>query len=436
MFTNWRNNEISFRKLSTLAIPAILSGIIEPIITFTDQYFVGQLDGNSLAGISIATTSLFFIVWLFAFIPSTSSSLVALYYGEDDKTKIGVVISKAVYLALLFSGAVAFAAFLSTPYIFSLHKASSQVNVIAQSYFQIRCLGIPLMMLTYCALGIFRGYQNTIWPLQIAAVGAVVNIGLDALLIHGLDGMIEPMGVAGSAWASVISQLVMVIIAFSRLLKLPSDWSMRNAKLVSNRLLIGMSVNMIVRLFALNLTILIAQRIASNISDAHLTSLSVLMNYWLFSSFFIDGYATAALALAGKFKGAKRNNLIAPLLYKTTLINGIVALLISVLGYYFVNNLTFIWPDMDEVMSVSQTVMLLFLFTIVMGSITFTLDGIFIGLGRMKELRNTLILATGIFLVPLYFLGENWSYLLLWSMIGSWITIRAVVPGVYWFLGR
>ncbi len=436
MFTAWRNKEISFSVLNKLAIPAILSGIIDPVLAFTDQYFVGQLDDVSLSGVSIATTSLMFIVWVFAFIPATASSLVANYFGEKDNKKIGVVISKSIYLALIFSGLVAFIAYISTSSIFELHHTSTDVKTVAQSYFKIRCFGIPLMMLIYSCFGIFRGYQNTVWALKISVFGAIVNIGLDFILIRGITGYIDPMGVEGSAWASVISLILMLVLSAYHLFRLPSDWLMKYSTLVPNKLMLGMSANMIIRLFTLNLTILLAQRIAGNHGDKYLSSLSILMNIWLFTAFFIDGYSTAALALAGKFKGEKQHNLIQALLLKATAINLIIAALLCLGAYLFIENMHFVWDNMLTVQEISRTVLPMFLLTISAGAITFTLDGVFIGLGRMQELRNTLLISTGVFITPILFLGEKWSYNLLWWMIFLWVAIRGIIPLLYFYKAK
>ena len=435
MFSKWNDKDISNKTLNKLAIPAIISGVIDPIITFTDQYFVGQLTAESIAGVSIATTSLFFIVWIFAFIPATASSLVAYYYGENKTTKIGVVITKSLLLAIVLGLLVASIAFMLSPYLFSLHMASEEVKKVAQEYFKIRCLGIPFMLIVYTSFGIFRGYQNTVWALKFSLVGAFVNITLDYILVNGYSNYIPSYGVAGTAWASVISLFVMSLLVIFKIAKLPGDWKLKNQSLISNRKFAGMSANMIVRLFALNLTILITQRISSNISDQHLNSLSILLNIWLFTSFFIDGYATAALALTGKLKGEKKSNLISLLLLKTLAINAVLAVLLCGISTLLIYNMSSIWSTMNDAQLISQEVILPVNLVIFFGVFAFTLDGVFIGLGKMKALRNTLIIATSAFCTPFFFFSLDWSYTLLWYMLLLWIIIRGIIPG-YLFVSQ
>ena len=288
------------------------------------------------------------------------------------------------------------------------------------------------MLVIFSSFGIFRGFQNTTWALKVVLLGAIINILLDILLIEGVAGYIPAMGVAGSAWASVTSLLIMLLFSLYFLKKLPSDWTLKSGYLIPNKQMAVMSFNMIIRLFALNLTILIAQRIAASMGTKYLSSLSILMNYWLFTSFFIDGYATAAIALAGKFKGAGKIHLLTPLLQKTTIINMVIAILLAIGSILFIYNFTHIWPSKIEIQTISSSVWIPLNITILLGAFAFTLDGFFIGLGKMKELRNTLIIATVVFCIPLIFFNINWTYPFLWHMISLWVLIRGLIPLIYY----
>ena len=73
-------------------------------------------------------------------------------------------------------------------------------------------LGLPISLLIALFFGIFRGLQNTSWAMYISLVGGGLNILLDYALINGIDEYIDPMGVKGAAWASLIAQIVMFIL--------------------------------------------------------------------------------------------------------------------------------------------------------------------------------------------------------------------------------
>ena len=78
--------------------------------------------------------------------------------------------------------------------IFTLLNAKGMILDLSIAYYNIRVWGFPLTLFTFAVFGLFRGLQNTFWPMIIAAIGAGVNIGLDFLLVYGLDGF-EPLWV-------------------------------------------------------------------------------------------------------------------------------------------------------------------------------------------------------------------------------------------------
>ena len=97
--------------------------------------------------------------------------------------------------------------------IFQLYNADGLILNYAVDYYKIRAIGFPLTLFVFSAFGVFRGLQNTYWPMIISIVGAVLNVGLDFILVYGIEGLIAPMHVKGAAWASVIAQGVMAIFA-------------------------------------------------------------------------------------------------------------------------------------------------------------------------------------------------------------------------------
>ena len=72
--------------------------------------------------------------------------------------------------------------------IFTLYNAQGATLNYAVDYFNIRALGFPLTLFVFSVFGVFRGLQNTFWPMLISIVGVVLNIGLDFLLLKELLG--------------------------------------------------------------------------------------------------------------------------------------------------------------------------------------------------------------------------------------------------------
>ena len=216
-----------------------------------------------------------------------------------------------------------------------------------------------------------------------AFTGAIVNIILDLVLVNGFES-IPAMGVAGVAWASVISQLSMVAVCvYFMYKKTPFNLKISKKLNVEFNNMLQISGNMLLRTLALNLSFIMALRYASKFGEETLAAYSMGIQIWLFSSFFIDGYATAGNAMAGKYLGEKNNEKLKYLVVKLLKINLLVAaflglvylMLYGVLGSWFTDN--------KDVIIVFNYFLWFIILAQPLNSLAFTMDGIFKG-GKKK----------------------------------------------------
>src|SRR5205085_8540798 len=90
---------------------------------------------------------------------------------------------------------------LASPVV-SAMGASRHVRPYALTYLRISLLGAPFMLVALAGTGYLRGLQDTRTPLVIAVVANIVNLALEVLLVYGAH-----LGIAGSAWGTVIAQV-------------------------------------------------------------------------------------------------------------------------------------------------------------------------------------------------------------------------------------
>ncbi|HER41120.1 MAG TPA: MATE family efflux transporter, partial [Salinimicrobium catena] len=209
-------SRVSFREINTIAIPAIIAGIAEPLISLTDIAIIGNVDRDpveSLAAAGIVGSFLSAIIWIVAQTKTAISALVSQHLGASRLHAVKTLVPQAIYFNLLLSIVI----YLVTSYfaaaIFSAYNAEGLVLKYAADYYQIRALGYPLTLVTFALFGVFRGLQNTLWAMKCSLTGAFLNVGLDYLLVYGVDGFIPAMHLKGAAYASVISQAVMLGMA-------------------------------------------------------------------------------------------------------------------------------------------------------------------------------------------------------------------------------
>ena len=202
---------VSFKSINKLAIPATVSGIAEPILSITDTAIVGNIpvDGlESLAAAGIVGSFLSMLIWVLGQTRSAISAIISQYLGAGKITEIQNLPAQAIFFNLLLSFLILGGTIFIVEDIFRLFEASGKILEYCVSYYSIRVWGFPLTLFTFAVFGIFRGLQNTYYPMLIAIIGAVLNIGLDFMLVYGIDGLIPAMYLEGAAWASLILSLI------------------------------------------------------------------------------------------------------------------------------------------------------------------------------------------------------------------------------------
>ncbi len=368
------------------------------------------------------------IIWILAQTKSAISAIVSRYYGKQNLDEIDDLIPQAFFLnGLLGFVVIAITVPLATP-IFELYLAKGDVMLHAQDYYFIRSLGYPVTLSTFILFGVFRGLQNTSWAMQIALVGGLFNLVGDYILIFGM-GPIEAMGVKGAALASLGSQIVMLLLAILFLVKKTRYRIYFPKKLHKDvKWLFSMSKDFYVRTISLNLALYQTTRMASALGEAVMAAHTIAMNIWLFSSFFIDGYANAANAISGRLFGERDiiglKNLTRKIVYISIGI-GVLLGTVYTIGYRVIPSF---FTEDPVVIHYLNIILWMVIIMQPINAIAFAYDGIFKGLGEAKLLRNALLFSTFIVFFPFVWITKSldWGIYAVWGSLMVWMLSRGV----------
>ncbi|MEM9144393.1 MAG: MATE family efflux transporter [Bacteroidota bacterium] len=422
--------KIDFKSINKLAIPATFAGIAEPVLSLTDTAIVGNIpqDGlESLAAAGIVGSFLSMLIWILGQTRSAISAIVSQYYGAGQLEEVKTLPARAIALNLLLSVLILVSTVFFVEDIFRFLNASGKILRYCVTYYAIRVWGFPLTLFVFAVMGIFRGLQNTFWPMVIALTGASLNIVLDIVLVYGIEGILEPMHLEGAAWASLMAQGVMALMAMVLLIR-KTDIRLRIRFPFHTELgrLIGMSLNLFVRTLALNTALILAVREAAALGDASIGAHTIAVNLWLFSAFFIDGYAAAGNSLAGRLLGARDYEGLWRLARKVVQYGLVVCLTLVLFSIIFYRPIGRLFSSDDSVLQLFYAIFFIIILGLPINAVAFVLDGVFKGLGEMKFLRNVLLLATFFGFVPSLYLGISWGWGLygIWSAFTIWMLIR------------
>lgn len=424
--------KVSFKEINRLAIPAIIAGIAEPLISLTDIAVIGNVNTNSveaLAAAGIAGSFLSAIIWIVAQVKTAISSTVSQHVGANRLHAVKTLIPQVLAVSFIFSLLIFGLTSIFAKSIFKAYNADGLILDYAVDYYKIRAFGYPLTLLTFALFGIFRGLQNTLWAMKCSLTGALLNVVLDFALVYGVGDFIPAMHLKGAAYASVIAQMVMLLMAFYYFFE-KTPFHLKISRKVNPALkpLLLMTANLFVRTLALNFAIYLANAYATGYGKNYIAAQSILMNIWLFFSFFIDGYASAGNAISGKLLGAKDYRKLWGLSKDLSLYAVVIALLLVLVCGIFYQDIGWIFNKENSVLVLFSSVFWIVLLMQPINAVAFVFDGIFKGLGEAAYLRNTLLVATFLGFTPALLIADYYGLKLhaIWIAFAVWMLIRAL----------
>jgi len=401
--------KISFKEIRILAIPAIFAGIAEPIIGLVDTGVIGHLGASSeisQSAVGLGASLYTLLLWSLSQIRTSVSSIVSKYVGlnklEYLKTLIPQTILFGIALGLIFG----VLSFIFSGEIFTSFYGvkESQGELLEKSmlYFRIRIIGLPVSLAVFTVFGVFRGIQNTIWTMKASFLGAVVNVVLDYVLVFGIGSFQPNMGIEGVAWASLAAQVAMlvyvtIVVKRKTMFNFFPSFGKFNKEF---KTMLAMSANMLIRTLALNFAFFLGNRYANSYGENYLAAHTILLNIWVFSFFFIDGFSNAGNAISGKLLGQKdfkKLTILSRDLVKYNFIVGGLLALIFLILYPILGEL---FSNKEEVVQHFNSIFWMLIIAQFISVVTFTYDGMFKGLGETAYLRNTLFVATFFVFVP------------------------------------
>lgn len=421
-------DKISSKEINRLAFPSILTGLAEPIVSITDTAIVGKIDHQSMSAVGLGSLLVMVLVWLLSSVKGAISSLIGQHHGKGNIASTHQLVAQTILFIMCVSLLLCTVTFFFSTSIFSgFYGAEGAILKKSTEYYSWRIFAVPFMLGTYVIFGVMKGLQNTSYAMIITITGAALNIVLDLILVPNY-GALPAMGVKGAAIASAISQIVMFVMAIYLLMK-KFGYRLRIRFPIDHEIprMLLMSLDLLIRTALLNLVVVLSNRFATKMGDEHIAAHTIAAQLWLFSAYFIDGFANAGIALISKLKGQQNNTSI----YTTTIsliLRGLMIAGISVLIFLIINPyLGHIFNDDPKVILQLSHIFIIVLLLQPFNAIAFILDGVYIGLGNMTAMRNSMIISTLVgFLVTWFAFGKNnHELLLLWISLLIWMVFRA-----------
>ncbi len=411
------------RTFTTLSLPVMASLVVEPFAGLVDTAFVERLGAAPAAGLGAATALLSGILWIFNFLGVGTQTEVAQVLGAGKAQQVGRVASLGLFLALLLGLGLTLTTWPGIERYSVWMSAEAVVQAETQIYLHIRLLGVVPSLVITAGFGVLRGLQAMRPALWIAGGMSLVNIILDPILIFGV-GPIPALGIAGAAWATVLSQglgMVWVLWVIAQRTGLSAEFAWQRTR---RFFLIGRDLTL--RTGFAQLFMLISTWTALQISVEAGAAHQALRQLWMFLAFLLDTYAVTAQSLIGYFLGATRIDIArqaARIACRWALGTGGILLLALLLSKHLLALL--LVPPSAQALFLSG--LLICAVAQPLNALSFVTDGVHWGTGDYAYLRNTMIAATGTGVLILLFIDPTHAqaFAQVWLAMTVWIVIRA-----------
>lgn len=192
------------KHLITLAFPLLIGNILQQIYNMTDSIVISHFCGTSAfaaAGISGTVMNLFLFV--IGGCCTGISIILASFFGNKDMKNFRKECFISLTFGLIFTITLSITSILALPFILHLIQTPPVIFPYVYSYLNVILGGLSASFLYNLCASVLRAIGNTKYALLFLLISIGTNVLLDLILVAGFR-----LGIAGAAWATVISQLL------------------------------------------------------------------------------------------------------------------------------------------------------------------------------------------------------------------------------------
>ena len=384
------------REIGAIALPAIISNITTPLLAMVDVAIVGHIGSAVyIAAVAIGSSIFNMLYWLFGFLRMGASGMTAQAYGAADNRLIATILHRSLAVGLLM-GLLLIA--ISSPVcslMLGFMDADAETLPAARSYFLIAIAGAPATLGSYALSGWFIGMQDSRSPMWMSLVTNVVNIIVSLTAVFGFGMRIEGIAV-GSAVAQWTGFIFGLIVALRRYRPARPDFG-AIVEWSGLKRFFSVNADIFLRTLCLVAVTVWFTRSGSVQGTEILAANTLLLQLFLFFSYFMDGFAFSGEALAGKYLGQGDRSSLARLISALTRISVVMALAFGAVYFIFGPEILSLLTDDTKVLGISNSYLLWAVAVPLAGTYAFIWDGLLIGLTRTRLMLLSMLVATAVF---------------------------------------
>lgn len=425
---------VTSRRIAALALPALGVLAAEPVYLLFDIAIVGRLGALSLAGLAIGGLVLSLVSSQLTFLSYGTTARSARFFGAGDRSAAVGEGVQATWLALALGVLIVAVVQAAAVPLLSVISGGGDIAHAALPWLRIAIMAAPAILVSLAGNGWMRGVQDTVRPLRYVVFGFAVSAVLCPLLVYGWLGL-PRWELAGSAVANLVGQWLAALL-FLRALLVEKVPLRVHPELLRAQLVMGR--DLLLRTMAFQACFVSAGAVAARFGAAAVAAHQVVLQLWSFLALVLDSLAIAAQSLVGAALGAGELGHAKVVAVRVTLFSTVAAAVLSAVFAVGSGVLPGLFTDDRSVLDKIGVPWWFLVAQLPVAGIVFALDGVLLGAGDAKFMRNATLISALVGFLPLIWLSLifHWGLLGIWAGLSSFMVLRLVFVGWRAFSGR
>ena len=426
-------SKISKIYLLKLSIPIFFANLAIPLVGLVDTGLMGHLSSTKyLVAVSVSSSVISMVFWSFGFLRMGTVGLVAQAQGRGDYRDIVGTTLRNIILALFFALIIISLRDFIVSLIKTFFETSEDTQNLIRKYIFIRILSAPAELVIYVLIGLYLGLQKTFTSSLIVTFFSITNIIFSTFFVISLN-----LEVDGVAWGTVLSAYLTVFIFLTStyfFIKKQFKIIPRVSRIIVTKKitkLFSINFDIFIRTLLLTFAFLWIPYQGAKLGEDYLAANSILIQFVMLASFFLDAYAFSTEGVIGYTIGRKTRKSFFLAVSNSFKLSFFTGLIISVVYLFFFKDIISTLTNIEYLRFLSFGFVFWVILIPPIASFCYQFDGIFIGASQTAELRNSMIISVTLFILFSIYLIDNLGNHGLWLSLLFFMVIRALTLNFY-----
>jgi len=421
------------KKILLLSLPLVLSNITLPLVGIVNTALIGHLyNSDYLAATTLGVSFVMLICFVFSFFRMSVTGLVAQKINRVSIEDLGMLVFRALILALIIAVAILLIKHLLLAIYLSVISADKTVIAMATSFYDAAIYLVVFYLINYIFLGFFIGIGKTKVVFYSSLVTMLVALCSSTFFI--LHCNMNIMGVAYSLLLAYFITCVFLIVCTVRYFASKSlDYkkmyqSMNLCNYKEYAPFLKLNGDIFIRSVCLLLSFNSFYVFSSSYGSDVLSANAILVEISLFMAMFLDALANATESLVGQAYVNEDKVIFKEVIVKTLIQCILFTLFFVVLYVIFKNQIVGLFTSIESIKVEIDKYIIFSILLPIVASVSFWIDGVFVGMLKTVAMRNAMILSSIVYVVSVFLFFGLGNYGL-WVALIIFYVARAIFLG-------